>query len=98
MRQVVEALNFFERNDIPGAPVLDFEQAFRQPQVEHMRTIVERTHEGLGIDGGVQVREVRQAGIFSDTPVGTVIGLYFFSTYDVCCFVVSYDSTASVQH
>jgi hypothetical protein len=88
--------------------VQDFEQSFRQPQVgaarnaqantlywatvacgwmhghpltgharwqvQHMHTVVERTHLGLGGGGagagdGMAIREIRQAGIFSDTPL-----------------------------
>ena len=32
-------------------------------------TVVERTHPGLGLDTEVTIREIRQAGLFSDTPL-----------------------------
>jgi crotonobetainyl-CoA:carnitine CoA-transferase CaiB-like acyl-CoA transferase len=68
-RTVEETLQWLQLHDIPGAPVLNFEQSFRQPQAQHMGTVVERSHTGLGLPSGVPIREIRQAGIFSDTPL-----------------------------
>ena len=37
--------------------------------MQHISTVQERTHTGLGLPDRVAIREIRQAGIFSDTPI-----------------------------
>ena len=80
MHKVEDVMAVFKRADISSAPVLGLEASFRQPQVQHNGIMVEREHPQAG-----PVREVRQAGVFSETPlrVASPAPLYGQHTYEI---------------
>lgn len=59
---IIKVLN---EQDIPGAPVYPLNDSWRQPQVIHNGTVIERYNEKVE----TQVREVRLAPQFSATPL-----------------------------